>query len=73
VKELDLHGKKVAEAEDVFFEFLNSSRLKKELKVICLITGTGLIRERLLALCQEHDLYHYSPLANRGCVVIEFE
>ena len=71
--ELDLHGLKVAEAEKVFFDRLNTSRLAKSLEVVSFITGTGLIRERLLVLAKENDLYHYVPLANRGCVVIEFE
>ena len=73
LQELDLHGLLVAEAEKVFFDKLNTSRLRKTLEVICFITGTGLIRERLLALAKEQDLYHYIPMANRGCVVIEFE
>ena len=71
--EVDLHGLKVAEAEKVFYDRLNTSRLAKSLEVVSFITGTGLIRERLLVLAKENDLYHYSPLANRGCVVIEFE
>lgn len=73
MKELDLHGKRVADAEALFFDHLNNSRLKDVLEVICFITGQGLIRERLLAMAKEHELYHYVPLANRGCVVIEFE
>ena len=73
MKELDLHGKKVADAEALFFDYLNNSRLADELKVICFVTGHGLIRERLLVLAKEHELYHYVPMANRGCVVIEFE
>ncbi len=71
--ELDLHGKKVDEAESVFFDHLNNSRLKDVLEVVCFITGHGLIRERFLELAKKHELYHYLPLANRGCVVIEFE
>lgn len=70
---LDLHGKKVAEAEKIFFDYLDKARLSKKLIEVNFITGTGLIQNRFLALSKEHDLNAYVPMHNRGCIVIEFE
>jgi DNA-nicking Smr family endonuclease len=73
IRSIDLHGKKVADAEALFNEWLNRSRLERRLFEIQFITGNGKIHSRLKALASHHDLYHYVPLSNRGVIVIEFE
>ena len=73
MKSIDLHGYKVADTEKFFYDQLNAARLKSTLVEVMCITGTGVIRERLLALAKENDLNHYVPMSNRGCIVIEFE
>lgn len=73
MKEIDVHGKNVQETEAIFYDLLNQSRIEKKLVEINFITGTGILQKRLQALATENDLYFYSPLHNRGCVIIEFE
>ncbi len=73
MESLDLHGKKVAEAESIFFDYLDKARLGKRLIEVNFITGTGLIQTRYLALAKEHQCNAYIPMHNRGCIVIEFE
>ena len=73
ITSLDLHGKTVAESEAIFNDWLNRSRMGKRLIEIEFITGPGKIHSRLRALAQASDLYHYVPLNNRGCLVVEFE
>ena len=71
--EIDLHGRRVAEAEEVFFEVLNEVRMKGKPREVVFITGPGKIQERFKGLAKEHDLNAYIPLANRGCLIVEFE
>lgn len=71
--EIDLHGYLLADAERVFYEFLNEARLNKKAKEVTFITGTGKIQERLMRLGRENDVHSYIPLANRGCLIMEFE
>lgn len=73
MKQIDMHGRQVKEAEEVFYQHLNEARLKNELIEVTFVTGTGAIQVALKKLCAAQDLYHYVPLANRGCIVIEFE
>ncbi len=73
MKQIDMHGKRVADAEKAFDTLLNEARLGKKLIEITFVTGTGAIQEMLKRRASEQDLYHYIPLANRGCIVIEFE
>lgn len=73
MKDIDLHGKRLLEAEKIFEAQLNDARLKSKWIEIQFITGAGPIRDRILALAQEHGLHHYIPMHNRGCIVVEFE
>lgn len=73
IKEIDLHGWKLADAEKLFYELLNEARFQRKIIERLFITGTGVIRERFLVLAKEHDCHAYIPLANRGCIIVEFE
>jgi len=71
--EIDLHGYLLVDAERVFFDFLNEARLKNKAKEVTFITGTGKIQELLMRLGKENEVHSYIPLANRGCLIMEFE
>ena len=73
MKSIDLHGRTVAEAVAVFEDWLNRSRMDGKLIEIQFIVGTGKIMDRLKELATREGLYAYVPMANRGCLVIEFE
>jgi DNA-nicking Smr family endonuclease len=73
MKQIDMHGKRIAEVEEIFFTLLNESRMKAKLIEVMFITGTGAIQEWLKQKSSEQDLYHYVVMANRGCIVVEFE
>ena len=73
INEIDLHGWKLQEAEKLFFDLLNEARIKRVLIEKLFITGTGAIRERYRELADAHDCRYYIPMANRGCIVVEFE
>ncbi|MCB0405248.1 MAG: Smr/MutS family protein [Bdellovibrionales bacterium] len=73
MRELDLHGKLVAEAEDIFHEILNEVRMNGRAQEVMFITGVGKIQERLKMLASEQDLNHYVQMGNRGVLVVEFE
>ena len=72
MEEHDLHGYKLAEAEEFFFQLLNRVRMAKEEQEIAFITGIGVIQKRLQELAKEHELYFYIPMANAGVIVIHF-
>ena len=73
IKEYDLHGMRLKEAEDFFYEILNDVRLKRKSLEINFITGTGVIQNRIKEMAAAQDLTAYIPLANRGCIIVEFE
>lgn len=73
MREFDLHGYKLPDAEEFFYKLLSEIRMKKRSEEINFITGTGKIQELLKKLAKEQDLNSYSPMANRGCIVVEFE
>ena len=73
MQQIDMHKKRLKEAEEIFHECLNEARLKQEAREICFITGTGPIQEMLKRLAKEQQLNAYVPMANPGCIVIEFE
>jgi len=73
MREYDLHGKRLKEAEDLFYEILNAVRLQGKAQEVNFITGSGVIQERFKVMAAEQDLNAYIPLANRGCIVVEFE
>ncbi len=73
MKNIDLHGKTVKEAEAVFDEYLNRARMERQLIEIQFITGNGKIQTRLKELVKLHDIHSYVPLNNAGCIVIEFQ
>ena len=73
IPDIDLHGKTVAEAERIFEEWLNRSRVDGHLIEMQFIVGTGKIMDRLKGLAKEYGLNAYVPLGNRGCLVVEFE
>ncbi|MCB0417435.1 MAG: hypothetical protein H6617_10730 [Bdellovibrionaceae bacterium] len=73
MRELDLHGKLVAEAEEIFHDILNEVRMKGRSEEVMFITGVGKIQDRLKALASGQDLNHYVQMGNRGVLVVEFE
>ncbi|MEZ4750292.1 MAG: hypothetical protein R3B54_06610 [Bdellovibrionota bacterium] len=73
MRQLDLHGKLVAEAEEIFHDILNDVRMKDRAEEVMFITGVGKIQDRLKALASEQDLNHYVQMGNRGVLVVEFE
>jgi hypothetical protein len=73
MKSYDLHGKRLKEAEDLFYEILNEVRMKREPLEVNFITGTGVIQNRYKEMAAEQDLNAHIPMANRGCIVVEFE
>ena len=72
-REIDTHGLSLKAAEELFYSTLNEVRLKKTELEVTFITGVGRIQSRFKELSQEHDLNHYVPMNNRGCIVVEFE
>ena len=73
MKQIDMHGKRLLEAEQLFYGLLDEVRLKRGEQEVLFITGTGAIQEMLKRLADEQGLNWYVPLANRGCIVVEFE
>jgi len=71
--EYDMHGRTVAEAEAFFHQILNESRLARKTQEVVFITGTGKIQTRLRELAKSHEIHAYIPLANLGCLIMEFE
>ncbi len=71
--ELDLHGRRVLDAEEIFYQYLNESRQKRNLIELHFITGAGKIQNRLKEMSVEFDLNHDVQLGNRGVLVVEFE
>lgn len=68
-----MHGKRLKEAEDLFYAILDETRLKKGEQEVLFITGSGAIRDMLQRLAREQELNAYVPMSNRGCIVVEFE
>jgi hypothetical protein len=73
MRQIDMHGKRLKDAEELFYRLLDEVRLKKAEEEIFFITGIGPIQDMLKKLSKEQGLNHYVPLANRGCIVVEFE
>ena len=73
MKQIDLHGKRLKEAEEIFHTLLNQTRMTGKNQETLFITGTGPIQEMLKKLAKEQELNAYVPMANRGCIVVEFE
>jgi hypothetical protein len=69
----DLHGKRVAEAEDFFHQILGEVRMKRSTEEVTFITGTGVIQEKIKELATQQGLNVYVPMSNRGVIVVEFE
>ena len=53
---VDLHGMRLKEAEELFFQYLTASRLENRLYEVCFVTGQGVIRESFIKLAKAADL-----------------
>ena len=73
MREFDLHGYRLPDVEDFFYKLLSEIRMKKRHEEINFITGTGKIQVLLKKLSKEQELHTYIPMANGGCIVVEFE